>query len=95
MNVSNAMIFSEGWLDSILNKHLGAPHKPSEEGSDDYKLTRGLKPKGGLNPNPSPLLLKKRDNYNERESLEETKKNEKNSEIKTCNGPLDCPRLQA
>ena len=53
----------------------------NEEGSGDYKLTQSLKPKGGLKPNPSPLLLKKRDNYSERESLEETKKN-KNSEVK-------------
>ena len=53
----------------------------SEEGSGDYKLTQGLKPKGGLKLNPSPLILKKRGNYSERESLEETKKN-KNSEVK-------------
>ena len=53
----------------------------SEEGLGDYKLTQGLKPKGGLKPNPSPLLLNKRDKYRGRESLEETKKN-KNSEVK-------------
>ena len=49
----------------------------SEEGLGDYKLTQGLKPKGGLKPNPSPLLLNKRDKYRGRESLEETKKNKK------------------
>ena len=36
--------FSEGWLDLILNKHLGHPHTPSEEGSSYNKSkTQSLK----------------------------------------------------
>ena len=74
--------FSEGWLDSILNKRLGHPIHRAKRAQVITNLKHKVWNQREAKNLAHLFFSKKRDKHSEWESLEETKRNEKNLELK-------------